>query len=235
MTTIAANTRSVRNAFWTELHPDPQALARPDVLAEHRPDHRVDHADPEPGEERRQRGRPAELAERLPVRRAVRAQQVRRRRPRPSGTRRAARRRSGRTSPAPRSAPSAASPNPNHSRNSGASATIGIVCDVTSSGSTARRTGGVRSIATAATIASTTASANPTTVSRVVGIAWRTASSRNSHSASRIRDRRRAARPARPPASRTYASHASRRAGDERERRQPVPHRQVRLTAGTRS
>ncbi len=54
------------------------------------------------------------------------------------------------------------SPNPNQMTNSGAMATIGIVWLVTSSGSTARRTGAQRSRAMAVPIASTTDSAQPT-------------------------------------------------------------------------
>ena len=60
-------------------------------------------------------------------------------------------------------------PNPNQMTNSGAIATIGIVWLVTSSGSTARRTGSQRSSAMAAAIASTTDSAHPTIASTSVG------------------------------------------------------------------
>ena len=52
-------------------------------------------------------------------------------------------------------------PNPNQMTNSGAIATIGIVWLVTSSGSTARRTGSQRSSAIAAPIANVTESAQP--------------------------------------------------------------------------
>ena len=79
-------------------------------------------------------------------------------------------------------------PNPNHTTTSGAIATIGIVCDPTRSGATARRTTATRSIATAAAIPAPIENANPTTVSPTVGIVWRNASSRNSQSDARTRD-----------------------------------------------
>ena len=76
------------------------------------------------------------------------------------------------------------SPNPNHTTTSGAMATIGIVCDPTSSGSTARRAHATRSSATATAVAATTDTEKPATVSINVGIVCRTACSRNAQSAS---------------------------------------------------
>ena len=78
-------------------------------------------------------------------------------------------------------------PNPNQITNSGAIATIGIVWLVTSSGSTARRTGAQRSSATATPIASVTDSAHPTSASTSVGTRLPTAASRASHSELRTR------------------------------------------------
>ena len=144
----AANTRSVRNAFWLSCIQIPRPSRGADVLPEHRADHRVHDRDPEPREEA-PAAPPASAATgtSAPSRRAVGAQQVRGLRRTARGTRRAARPRSGRTSRARRRATLGASPNPNHSTNSGASATIGIVCDVTRSGSTARRSTATRSSA----------------------------------------------------------------------------------------
>jgi hypothetical protein len=100
-------------------------------------------------------------------------------------------------------------PKPNHSRNSGAIAMTGMVCEVTRIGSTDRRTTGTRSIPTADATAMPTAIRSPTTVSRIVGSAWRAASPRYSHSAVAIRDGD-GSTTGSTPASRTYASHATR-------------------------
>ena len=74
-------------------------------------------------------------------------------------------------------------PNPNQTTINGAIATIGTVCDPTRSGSTARRAHATRSSATATTVAHAIDRPNPTAVSTIVGIAWRTAWSRKSHRA----------------------------------------------------
>ena len=79
-------------------------------------------------------------------------------------------------------------PNPNQMTNSGAIATIGMVWLVTSSGSTARRTGVQRSRAIAAAVASTTDNPQPTSASSRVGMRLATAAARESHSAESTRD-----------------------------------------------
>ena len=66
-------------AVLRQLHPDPEAAGGPDVLAEDRADDRVDHADPQAGEEGRQGRRPAQAPERLGRCRAHRPHQVHRR------------------------------------------------------------------------------------------------------------------------------------------------------------
>ena len=84
-------------------------------------------------------------------------------------------------------------------------ATIGIVWLVTSSGSTARRTGSQRSSAMAAAMARTTDRLQPTIASNSVGTRWPTAASRKSHNAPeharwrRERDRDRSRRGGRIP------------------------------------
>src|SRR3954451_8895186 len=76
-------------------------------------------------------------------------------------------------------------PTPNQTTTSGAIATIGTVCEPTRSGSTARRAQATRSRATATAVAAATEIDIPTTVSTIVGTAWRTAWSRKSHNAPR--------------------------------------------------
>ncbi len=100
------------------------------------------------------------------------------------------------------------SPNPNQITNSGAMATIGIVWLVTSSGSTARRTGSQRSSATAAAMARTTDRLQPTIASNSVGTRWPTATSRKSHNAPSTRDGAGSVMGS-IAARRTYASHAT--------------------------
>src|SRR6476659_4411591 len=60
-------------------------------------------------------------------------------------------------------------PNPNQTTINGAIATIGIVCEPTNSGSTARRAHATRSRAIATTVAQAIEIENPTTVSMTVG------------------------------------------------------------------
>src|SRR4051794_21054510 len=71
-------------------------------------------------------------------------------------------------------------PNPNQTTNRGAIAMIGIVCEPTSNGSTARRTQPTRSRAIATPVAATIDTPNPASVSTSVGTTFRNASSRNS-------------------------------------------------------
>ena len=141
LSSTAANTRSVRNAFCDELHPDPQSLAwRRRTPRTPRRSPRTRPPIRSPVNNDGSADRPAERPERLRRRSRRTSAAGRSASGGRRGTRRAATRRSGRTSRARRPATLGSRPNPNHSRNSGASATIGIVCDVTSSGSTARRT-----------------------------------------------------------------------------------------------
>ena len=124
-------------------------------------------------------------------------------------------------------------PNPNQITNSGAIATTGIVWLVTSSGSTARRTGSQRSSAMAAAMASTTDSAQPTSASTSVGMRWPTAASRKSHSAPTTRDGAGSVIGS-IPARRTYPSQA-RTTIAARAIGGPQRPRRVGLTAGSRS
>ena len=79
-------------------------------------------------------------------------------------------------------------PKPNQTTTSGAIATIGIVCDPTRSGASARRMTSIRSIATAAPIPARIEIVNPTIVSPSVGTVCRNASPRNSQSDAITRD-----------------------------------------------
>ena len=75
------------------------------------------------------------------------------------------------------------SPNPNQTTISGAIATIGIVCEPDEQRLDRAAGDGTRSRAIAAPVAAAIETANPTSVSMIVGMAWWTARSRNSQSA----------------------------------------------------